>query len=229
MKSPKLQDARKHIAEIVRRLERYGTPNHGNKKNPVDEVVYVILSKQTNNAKFVGAYNALKADGGWAKVAGAHVSYIARRIRFSGLERQKAVQIRAFLKRVKNDHGRLSLAWLKRSSDEEAVKYLTSLPGIGIKTAYCVLMYSLGRDVLPVDTHVFRVSARLGLIEANATLKQAHRELNDLIPKGKRYSYHVNCICHGREVCRNKNPKCNQCLLLKFCRYGQIRVSNPQR
>ncbi len=228
MKQQGVKNPKKYIAEIIKRLEKYGSPNHGNKKNPVDEVVYLILSKQTNDAKYEGAYRALKAEGGWAKVAEAPVSYIARKVHSGGLEWQKAQQIRAFLGHVKQDQGRLTLSWLKRATDEAALKYLTSLPGIGIKTAYCVLMYSLGRDVLPVDIHVFRVSTRLGLIKPDITLEQAHRELNHLIPRAKRYSYHVNCICHGREVCRKTSPKCNQCTLLDFCKYGQKHVRGLQ-
>jgi endonuclease III len=227
-KGLRVADPRKHLPETIERLESYGSPNHGNKRNPVDEVVYLILSKQTNDSKYVSAYNALKAEGGWTRVAEAPASYIARRVRPSGLEWQKARQIKAFLTRVRQDQGRLSLSWLRRASDDEALKYLISLPGIGIKTAYCVLMYSLGRDVLPVDTHVFRISARLGLIKPDITLQRAHLELNQLIPKGKRYSYHVNCICHGREVCRDKRPKCSECVLLQFCRYGQERVGKAR-
>lgn len=220
----------KNIYKIIQKLEIYGTLRHGNKENPLDEAIYIILSKQTDGQRFSDAYKGLKRKcRSWENLLKMPRESIANVIKSSGLENQKARQIKNLVKKIYKDKGIVSLAWLKNLETPAALNYLVGLPGLGIKSAYCILMYSLGRDVLPVDINVFRISYRLGLISKNISLIEAHLQLERLIPPEKRYSYHVNCISLGRDCCRNRFPKCQRCVLKKFCNYAKRSLNNVSR
>lgn len=221
----KTLQAKEHLNSIITTLEQiYGTPRHGNKEDPLDELVYIKLSQQTNGPKFCSMYESLQNRyPGWFGLEQAPLEELEAILHPGGLYRQRARNLKAMATQIAEDSGRLDLSWLRNRPAAEAIIYLSSLPGVGIKTAYCVAMYSLGHDVLPVDVHVQRISERLGLLPPFLSDEKKHQILNELIPSGKRYSYHVNCISHGRMVCR-KMPKCTACSLQDFCAFFQSRL-----
>lgn len=137
-------------------------------------------------------------------------------IKDAGLSGQKAPRIRAILSTLKQDFGSISLDHLTELDDNSAQEYLLSLPGVGTKTAKCVLMYSLGRSALPVDTHVWRVSRRLGLTDEDSP-GRIHEALEDVVPPDLRYSFHVNSVAHGRQTCLALHPRCGSCVLKRMC------------
>ena len=153
----------------------------------------------------------------WGKVADAPLGRIAAAIRPAGLHQQKARHIRAILRQIRAERSRLDLEFLRRWPTERIKAYLLSLPGVGPKTAACVLLFSLRRPVLPVDTHVHRVSRRLGLIGPRTTAEQAHDVLAAIVPPKKVYAFHVLLIEHGRNICHARRPECGQCVLSDIC------------
>jgi endonuclease-3 len=150
-------------------------------------------------------------------VADARVGPIAAAIRPAGLHRQKARSIRAALRAIRQDRGRLSLDFLRRRPTDWARRYLLALPGVGPKTAACVLCFSLRRPVLPVDTHVHRTSRRLGLLHGRTSAEKAHEVLGALVPPDLTYTFHVLLIEHGRRTCRARRPDCPACPLRDVC------------
>jgi endonuclease-3 len=153
----------------------------------------------------------------WDRAADAPLSTIAAAIRPAGLHRQKARSIRAILRRVRAERGRTNLDFLRRWPTPRIKEYLLDLPGVGPKTAACVLLFSLRRPVLPVDTHVHRVSRRLGLIGPRTTAEQAHDVLAGVVPPRKVYAFHVLLIEHGRKICHARRPECDRCVLNGIC------------
>lgn len=154
---------------------------------------------------------------GWAQIEAASTRSVADAIRSGGLADSKAPRIQAILAQIHEREGAYDLARLRALDDEQARDYLMALPGIGPKTAAVVLSFALGRDALPVDTHVHRVSKRLGLIPAKATAERADRILHDLVPQGSRTPLHVAFIRLGREICKAPTPRCSQCPLADLC------------
>jgi endonuclease-3 len=138
-------------------------------------------------------------------------------IKDAGLSKQKAPRILAILQRISTDFGSMSLAPLRKLADDEAEQYLLSLPGVGPKTAKCVLMYTLGRSALPVDTHLDRLALRLGLVAAGGPSARRHEDLEALVAPADRYALHVGALAHGRAVCRVRRPRCASCVLMKMC------------
>lgn len=215
------------IYAIATRLEtRYRAPLLGNKKNPVDELIFILLSSQTQEDNYLRTFRAMKARfGPWRRAAEAGRREILRVIRSGGLGRKKAAQISSILRRIGEEFGRVSLRPLARLSDRRAEEYLTSLPGVGLKTARCVMMYSLGRQVFPVDRHVFRISRRLGLIDQGAGLTPATSDaLQELVPRGLMNHLHRNMVAHGRAICLDRDPRCHRCPLLDLCPTGIAKV-----
>jgi len=123
------------------------------------------------------------------------------------------------LEEIKKREGRISLSNLKRLNLDDSISYLRSLKGVGPKTAACVLLFSFGKPVMPVDTHIFRVTKRLGLIDKNLNIEKAHEVLTNIVPKGLIYDFHLGIIEHGRRTCKAQNPKCGACVLYKICRF----------
>lgn len=207
------------LVEIDRHLRKYGEKRHGNLDDPLDELVFIILSGQTEEYSYLETYEAFKRDfPTWENALEAPVASIVAAIKQGGLYNKKARYIKGALQKIKSDFGELSLDRLKAFSDEEAIRYLESLPGISTKSARCILMYSMGRKVFPVDTHVWRICRRLGLtppIPKPTVVQQ--RELEVLVPETIRYSLHVNMVSHGREVCLTYWPKCDGCVLADIC------------
>lgn len=210
-----------HLPDILAALEQaYGSPRHGNLDDPLDELIYIKLSQQTNAPKFRAMYEALRRRyPGCHELEAASEDELEALLRPGGLGRQRARNLRAMAARIVADRGRLDLTWLRDVPAEDAIAYLASLPGVGIKTAYCVAMYALGHDVLPVDVHVQRISERLGLLPPGLSDVKKHRHMMEIVPPGQRYAYHVNCVSHGRAVCRMV-PKCEACLIRPFCAVG---------
>ncbi|MFN7161476.1 MAG: endonuclease III domain-containing protein [Fimbriimonadales bacterium] len=207
------------IAEIVTRLENlYGVPEWKPRNSPLEELIHCILSQHTSDANSLRAYRQLRERyPTWQAVADAPTEELAQTIRSGGLANQKAPRIQAVLKAIYEARGEYSLDWLHALPTPEARKFLLSLPGIGPKCAAIVLCFSMGRPVIPVDTHVFRVSWRLGLIPKSLGEAKAHGALEAIIPEPLVYRFHVALIRHGRALCKARNPRCAQCPLKEFC------------
>jgi len=201
---------------------RYRDFNHYNLKNPLDELLFIICSTKTGEASYRSTYRSLKETfPAHYQIAEAPAEYIARPIVSGGLSNQKAKAIRDLLDIIMEKFGEPSLKSLHKMSDEEAEDFLLSLPGVGKKVARCVLMYSLGRQVFPVDTHCWRIARRLGWVRATQKDKHcAPRDMDRLqskIPPELRYSLHVNMISLGREICTPSSPRCNECPISALC------------
>lgn len=199
-------------------------PDH----DPISMLVQTILSQNTSDRNSHRAFGSLKASfDNWKKVADASISRIADSIRAGGLAEIKARYIKQALDAIKLKRGNLELDFLKRLTVDEARDWLLQLPGVGMKTASCVLLFSLGIPALPVDTHIFRVARRLGLIDAKATVDKAHKILESIVPHDTIYAFHVLLIEHGRKVCKSQRPRCRLCVLQKSCpSYEQLSQLN---
>jgi endonuclease-3 len=182
-------------------------------------LVATVLSQNTSDLNSGRAYASLCAafPDGWDAVRIAPVSQVAEAIRPGGLSQVKAPRIQAILQDVYAQHGCTNLDHLKLWEDEPIRQYLRLFPGVGPKTAACVLMFNLGRPVLPVDTHVHRVAGRLGLIGQKTTPDAAHEELQALLEEDQVYSFHVHLIEHGRRLCHARRPECPRCPLRSDC------------
>ena len=216
--SPATATPRRARAILARLERRWGEMTPPRRVNPLDELVLTVLSQHTSDLNAARAFAQLRAAfPTWDDVMAAPTPAVADAIRSGGLADTKAPRIQAILRAVHDREGRLDLARLRDLPDAEARAYLTSLPGVGPKTAAVVLSFALGRDALPVDTHVHRVSRRLGLIPANASAEKADRLLHDLVPDGLRTRLHVALIRLGREICKAPRPLCRQCPLKDLC------------
>ena len=200
---------------------RYGSPLLNNKLDPLDELVFIILSQMTTSPSYERVFDRLKcAMPEWRTLTKTSISDLASLIADAGLSGQRAHRLKLIATRLAQDFCEVSLAKLVDYDDETAQGYLTSLPGVGIKTAKCVMMYSLGRQVLPVDTHTARVANRLGLVAAGSPAA-IDRELSVVVPPALRFDFHVNAVAHGRAVCRAVTPKCDECVLSSLCPVGR--------
>lgn len=217
--SMEIKPPMQRLEEIDKRLTVYGNDRHGNLNDPLDELIFIILSVQTESYLFRKTFESLKQKfPSWEKMAEASEEEIAEPIKRGGLARKKAAQIKKALKKILDERGSLSLKFLRRKSDEEVFQFLTSLPGVGVKTAKCIMMYSLDRPVFPVDTHVWRISRRLGLTPAVPKPNDRQElELEQVIPEELRYRLHVNMVSHGQLTCTTYNPKCDVCVLADIC------------
>jgi endonuclease-3 len=215
------------IARIGALLEaEYGRPEFNPDLKPLDEFVLTILSQNTSAANYRRAFASLRERfPSWDEVRQADVIDIEDAIRCGGLAKIKAGRIKASLDEIHSRHGKLDLDFLNEMSNEDARAFLMQFNGVGVKTASCVLMFSMGRPVFPVDTHVHRIAKRLGLIEPNVSAEEAHRLLQAMIPDEMVYSMHVNLVTHGRRMCKARNPACDVCPLLEMCSFGQRMLS----
>ncbi len=206
------------INEFVRRLEgQYGIPKR-RRSNPLECLILTILSQNTNDLNRDKAYLSMKERfPSWENVLDARERELADSIRVGGLAKVKSKRIKEILKSIKKDHGKFDLSFLREKSTEEVEKILSSYNGVGLKTAKIVLLFALGRDVFPVDTHIHRLSKRMGFVPPGATREKTHEIMGELVPKKKMYSFHINLIRHGREVCTARKPGCSQCILGSIC------------
>lgn len=211
------------VFEVAAALKnRYRDFNHYNLKNPLDELLFIICSTKTGEASYRSTYRSLKETfPTHLQIAEAPAEYIARPIVSGGLSNQKAKAIRDLFDVIMAKFGEPTLNPLRKMSDEEAEAFLLSLPGVGKKVARCVMMYSLRRQVFPVDTHCWRIARRLGWVRPTQKDKHcAPRDMDRLqakIPPELRYSLHVNMISLGREICTPTIPRCDECPITVFC------------
>jgi endonuclease III len=187
----------------------------------IDEIVATVLSQHTSDINSERAFAQLKDRfPSWEEVADAPADQVAGAIRCGGIADQKARRIQQILAAIEEREGRLDLSRLHDLDDASVEAYLRSLPGVGPKTAACVLAFSMGRPAFPVDTHVHRVVIRLGWVPANTTADKVHQIVAPRIPPGIRYDLHVAMIAHGRTVCRAQRPRCEICVVRDLCAYG---------
>ncbi len=180
-----------------------------------------VLSQNTSDANTDRAFRRLKQRfPTWDQVADAPEDEIAEAIRPGGLAAQKAPRIKGILSEIEEREGSIGLSALEKMDDQEVVGYLCSLPGVGPKTAACVLVFSLGRAAFPVDTHVNRVAGRLGWVPEGSTAEKTHVLVAPRVPEGIRYELHMALIEHGRRVCRARFPRCRECVLFDLCPAG---------
>ena len=220
MSAPDLPNANtRRLRAIHRRLvKRFGELVPPRAADPLDELVLTVLSQHTSDLNAERAFGALRAAyPDWQGVVDARSGDVADVIRSGGLANTKAPRIQAILRQVAEREGSYSLDRLRDLPDAEARAYLTWLPGIGPKTAAVVLSFALGRDAMPVDTHVHRVTRRLGIVPDKASAERADRLLHDLVPDGLRTPLHVAFIRLGREICKAPIPRCAQCPLKDLC------------
>jgi endonuclease III len=210
------------MRRIRDRLRReYGRPVLRPHRAPIDELVLTVLSQNTNDRNRDVAYARMRERfGSWAEVRDAPVAELEEALRPGGLAPTKAARIQQILREIGDD----DLAWLATAPVAEGRDYLSGLPGVGRKTAACVLLFAYGRHDVPVDTHVYRVGSRLGLFRPRASFEEAHDELLRLTEDGDdAYEVHVLLIRHGRRTCTARSPRCPECPLLRMCPYGRER------
>jgi endonuclease-3 len=223
-----LRQTKAKIKRISALLEReYGIPERERKVDLLDVLVQTILSQNTNDRNRDRAYQRLKSQfPRWEDILNGKRRGVVEALRPGGLARQKAKRIVDILQWLKKREGKVSLTFLKGMGEEEIKETLGDLKGIGPKTVHCLLLFGLGREAFPVDTHILRVGKRLGFIPEEIDAEKAHSWMVPLVPKGKAHSLHINLIQHGRSVCKAKKPQCEDCVLNKECLYSEV-VGRP--
>lgn len=207
-----------------RLLEFYGEPIWRNPLPAIDELVSTILSQNTNDVNRDRAFHGLRAKfPTWEAVRDAQEKDVVEAIRPAGLANQKGPRIQQVLKAITEERGSLDLSFLEDLSVEEARNWLTKFNGVGPKTAAIVLCFSLGMPAFPVDTHIYRVTGRIGLRPERMTVEQAHPHLEALFPPETYYAAHLNLIRLGREICTARKAMCEKCPIKKLCDYGKTR------
>jgi endonuclease III len=224
-KSAWRRPSRRRVLAIRDRLrEMYGRPRNEPHGDPVHELILTVLSQNTSDTNRDVAYAGLRARfGSWEEVRDAPTGELETAIRAGGLAPTKAPRIQAALRAIGDP---IDLDWLGEADRDEALSYLTALPGVGRKTAACVLIFAFDRPEIPVDTHVHRVGGRLGLFRANASFDEAHDEMLAITPPADAYELHMNLIRHGRELCRPARPRCPECALSRMCPYRRAVLAN---
>jgi endonuclease-3 len=213
--------ATRRVRAIRDRLrEVYGRPLAGPHGHPIAELVLTVLSQSTNDRNRDVAYLGLRERfPSWGAVRDAPVDELEAAIRPGGISKVKSVRIKAILEAVTETSrdGELSLDWLGELTVPEAQAYLCSLPGVGRKTAACVLLFALGMRDVPVDTHVSRVGSRLGLFRPGAPFEELHDTMLAITPAGEELELHMNLLRHGRRTCHARRPECAVCALRRMC------------
>ncbi len=211
------------VCELLAQL--YGARPVVPSLDPVSQLVSTILSQNTNDVLRDKAFQSLvDRFPTWEAVRDAPLADVVDAIQIAGLSRQKAEHIQGALRRITAERGEISLDHLAKMDVAEAREWLTAMKGIGPKTAAIVLLFSLGLPAFPVDTHIYRVSRRLGLIPPKASREMAHVILERLFPPETYYAGHLNLIQHGRQVCQARRPRCEVCLLREICDYYEANV-----
>ena len=193
----------------------YGIPTAPPHGRPLDELILTVLSQSTNDRNRDAAFLALRARwGGWAAVRDAPLAQVEEAIRPGGISKVKSARIQAILRAIGEP---LSLDWMADAPIEDCRAALCALPGVGRKTAACVLLFSFGRRDVPVDTHVSRVGTRLGLLRPRAPFEELHDAMLALTPPGAELELHLNLLRHGRRTCFARSPDCEGCALARIC------------
>ena len=215
------------LAEVDRLLQaRYGEPKPRG-RDPLESLVRTILSQNTSDTNSGNAYEALRrAFPTWQDVLNADLSAVEAALRPGGLAKTKSRSILGMLRSIAA-RGGLNLDYLAELPTEEAEQALMAFDGVGPKTAACVLLFALDRDVFPIDTHIARILKRLGVVPEEMPVETAHRHVAPLVPPGRSLALHVNLIVHGRGVCRARRPDCAACVLRPLCAYAGTAVADP--
>lgn len=212
------------ISEILER--RYGQSNLGNKADPLEELVFILLTVKTDHRHYGELWTKFRSRfPTWEVLINASEDDIAEAISFGGLQRQKAKRIAKALREIRERLGEIDLIRLKDMTDEEMERFLLSLDGVGKKIARCVMMYSLGRSVFPVDSNVLRVCQRLGVLDSKVNEEDAHDILQNAVPSSLRYQLHIGLVSLGRDLCTDRAPRCGSCPIRHLCKFSQERSS----
>jgi endonuclease-3 len=216
-------DLQDKALEVHRRLKGiYGERSKKRHLDPVSQLVSTIISQNTNDVLRDQAYDRLRQRfPTWEGVRDAPTEDVIAAIQIAGLSQQKGPRIQGALRHITAERGELRLDFLQQMEVEEAKRWLMAMKGVGPKTAAIILLFALDMPAFPVDTHVHRVSKRLGLIPQKATREKAHDLLEGLMPEKAYYDFHLNVIRHGREVCQARRPRCELCKLRDLCDYYQ--------
>jgi endonuclease-3 len=216
----------KPLRYIIQNLERtFGEPVLKPKSAPLDMLISVVLSQATTDALSNRTFAALKEKYQiWEVALKADESEIAETIKLGGLANQKSRVIKSLLVQIKQTRGDLNLDFLHESSIAEAVEYLKQFRGAGPKTIACTLLFACHKNIFPLDTHIFRVLRRVGLVPQKCSDARAHEILDGIVPEGKFYSLHVNLIRLGRKICRPREPVCERCPIVEYCDYGSQKI-----
>jgi endonuclease III len=206
-----------------RLLDFYGQPTWRNPLPPVDELVSTILSQNTNDTNRDRAFESLRRHfPTWEAVREADSMSVIAAIRPAGLANQKGPRIQQVLREITAERGSLDLGFLKDLPLEQARAWLMKFKGVGPKTAAIVLLFSLGRPAFPVDTHIYRVTGRIGMRPEKMTVEESHSHLEKLFPPEMYYDVHLNLIRLGREICTARKPACERCPLREICNYAKL-------
>lgn len=199
--------------------ETYGRPVNQPHGHPIAELVRTVLSQNTSDGNRDRAFDRLRERyPTWEEVRDAPTDDVIEALRPGGLANTKAPRIQAILSELGEPP---DLDWLEDAPRDEALEFLVDLPGVGRKTAACVMIFTWDRPEIPVDTHVYRVGTRLGLFRPGASFGEAHDEIMQLVDPEDAYEFHINLIRHGRAVCKASRPRCDGCPLLRMCPYGR--------
>jgi endonuclease-3 len=211
--------------ELARKIQQrlfnaYGQPSMETRPKPLDELISTILSQNTNDTNRDRAYQSLREQfPTWELVRDAQPENVIEAIRMAGLANRKGPRIQQVLREITEERGDLDMGFLEKLEPEEARRWLLHFHGVGPKTAAIVMLFALGMPAFPVDTHVYRVSGRLGLRDASISVEKAHDQLAQLFPADNYYEVHLNLIRHGRQVCHARHPACEACTLNDLCAY----------
>jgi len=215
-------------ARTIRRVDQLLAQAYGEKRveagDPLDGLVRTILSQNTTDKTSIPAFRTLKDQfPTWERALAARPHEIAAAIKRAGLAPTKSKRIHDLLAQIKQERGELSLAYLCDMPLEQAREHLLSFRGVGHKTVAIVLLFNCGMSLFPVDTHVFRVTSRLGWLPEKSTPESAHDFLTERVPDDLHVQLHLNLVQHGRETCHARNPDCPNCVIRRFCRAYKTR------
>ena len=214
----KLHQKAKFISDTLEEL--LGVPTWDGTEDVLECLILTILSQNTTDVSRDKGYAKLREKyPTWDDVLKADAKDVEESIKIVGLGKQKTETIKNFLTWLKSEYNELTLEFIHEMKTEDALEFLIQHKGIGIKTASVTLSFACGREVFPVDTHILRISKRLGLIPPNCSAEKAHFELPIIIPKGKAYPFHMNLIYFGRQICNARKPLCHECPLTQQCIY----------